>query len=352
MEFKAKDIAAYLNGEIVGDGDVIVSDVSKIEEGKPGTLAFLSNPKYESYIYNTAASIVLVNKSFEPKKNIPATLIKVDDAYQGFASLLDLYIQTKKENKKGIEQPSFIDASSSTGDDFYMGAFAYVGKNTKIGNGVKIYPQVHVGDNVKIGDDCILYSGAKIYDDAVIGNNCIIHANAVIGSDGFGFAPQPDGSYKKIPQIGNTVLEDNVEIGANTTIDCGTFGSTIIRKGAKIDNLVQVAHNCEIGENTVIAAQTGLAGTTKVGKNCKFGGQVGLAGHLTIGNNVNIGAQSGVSSSIKDNETVLLTPAHNIKDAVRTAIVFKNLPKLRDEVMQLRKDVKTLQQGNSSASKK
>ena len=352
MEFKAKDIAAYLNGEIVGDGDVIVSDVSKIEEGKPGTLAFLSNPKYESYIYNTAASIVLVNKSFEPKKNIPATLIKVDDAYQGFASLLDLYIQTKKENKKGIEQPSFIDASSSTGDDFYMGAFAYVGKNTKIGNGVKIYPQVHVGDNVKIGDDCILYSGAKIYDDAVIGNNCIIHANAVIGSDGFGFAPQPDGSYNKIPQIGNAVLEDNVEIGASTTIDCGTFGSTIIRKGAKIDNLVQVAHNCEIGENTVIAAQTGLAGTTKVGKNCKFGGQVGLAGHLTIGNNVNIGAQSGVSSSIKDNETVLLTPAHNIKDAVRTAIVFKNLPKLRDEVMQLRKDVKTLQQGNSSASKK
>ncbi|HKL32328.1 MAG TPA: UDP-3-O-(3-hydroxymyristoyl)glucosamine N-acyltransferase [Tangfeifania sp.] len=352
MEFKAKDIAAYLNGEIVGDGDVIVSDVSKIEEGKPGTLAFLSNPKYESYIYNTAASIVLVNKSFEPKKNIPATLIKVDDAYQGFASLLDLYIQTKKENKKGIEQPSFIDASSSTGDDFYMGAFAYVGKNTKIGNGVKIYPQVHVGDNVKIGDDCILYSGAKIYDDAVIGNNCIIHANAVIGSDGFGFAPQPDGSYNKIPQIGNAVLEDNVEIGASSTIDCGTFGSTIIRKGAKIDNLVQVAHNCEIGENTVIAAQTGLAGTTKVGKNCKFGGQVGLAGHLTIGDNVNIGAQSGVSSSIKDNETVLLTPAHNIKDAVRTAIVFKNLPKLRDEVMQLRKDVKTLQQGNSSASKK
>ena len=352
MEFKAKDIAAYLNGEIVGDGDVIVSDVSKIEEGKPGTLAFLSNPKYESYIYNTAASIVLVNKSFEPKKNIPATLIKVDDAYQGFASLLDLYIQTKKKNKKGIEQPSFIDASSSTGDDFYMGAFAYVGKNTKIGNGVKIYPQVHVGDNVKIGDDCILYSGAKIYDDTVIGNNCIIHANAVIGSDGFGFAPQPDGSYNKIPQIGNAVLEDNVEIGASSTIDCGTFGSTIIRKGAKIDNLVQVAHNCEIGENTVIAAQTGLAGTTKVGKNCKFGGQVGLAGHLTIGNNVNIGAQSGVSSSIKDNETVLLTPAHNIKDAVRTAIVFKNLPKLRDEVMQLRKDVKTLQQGNSSASKK
>ena len=352
MEFKATDIAGFLHGEVVGDGNVIVSDVSKIEDGKPGTLAFLANPKYEHFLYNTDASIVLVNRNFEPKKNVSATLIKVEDAYQAFASLLDLYIQTKKENKKGIEQPSFIDESSSTGDDFYMGAFAYIGKNTKIGNGVKIYPQVHVGDNVKIGDNCILYSGAKVYDDSIIGDNCIIHANAVIGSDGFGFAPQPDKSYKKIPQIGNAILEDNVEIGAATTIDCGTFGSTIIRKGAKIDNLVQVAHNCEIGENTVIAAQTGLAGTTKVGKNCKFGGQVGLAGHLTIGDNVNIGAQSGVSSSIKDNETVLLTPAHNIKDAVRTAIVFKNLPKLRDEVMQLRKDVKTLQQGNSSASKK
>jgi len=352
MEFKATDIAGFLHGEVVGDGNVIVSDVSKIEDGKPGTLAFLANPKYEHFLYNTDASIVLVNRNFEPKKNVSATLIKVEDAYQAFASLLDLYIQTKKENKKGIEQPSFIDESSSTGDDFYMGAFAYIGKNTKIGNGVKIYPQVHVGDNVKIGDNCILYSGAKVYDDSIIGDNCIIHANAVIGSDGFGFAPQPDKSYKKIPQIGNAILEDDVEIGAGTTIDCGTFGSTIIRKGAKIDNLVQVAHNCEIGENTVIAAQTGLAGTTKVGKNCKFGGQVGLAGHLTIGDNVNIGAQSGVSSSIKDNETVLLTPAHNIKDAVRTAIVFKNLPKLRDEVMQLRKDVKTLQQGNSSASKK
>jgi UDP-3-O-[3-hydroxymyristoyl] glucosamine N-acyltransferase len=352
MEFKATDIAAFLNGEIVGDSDVIVSDISKIEEGKPGTLAFLSNPKYEQHIYDTEASIVLVNKNFEPRKTVPATLIKVEDAYQAFASLLDLYLQTKKENKKGIEQPSFIDASSSTGDDFYMGAFAYIGKNTKMGNGVKIYPQVHIGDNVKIGNNCIFYSGAKVYDDSVIGDNCVVHANAVIGSDGFGFAPQPDGSYKKIPQIGNVIIEDDVEIGAGTTIDCGTFGSTIIRKGAKIDNLVQIAHNCEIGENTVIAAQTGLAGTTKVGKNCKFGGQVGLAGHLTIGNNVNIGAQSGVSNSIKDNETVLLTPAHNIKDAARTAIIFKNLPKLRDEVIQLQREIKLLQKGDSATSKK
>lgn len=352
MEFKATDIAEYLQGEVIGDGNVIVSDVSKIEEGKPGTLAFLSNPKYESYIYKTEASVVLVNKDFEPKKEVPATLIKVEDAYQAFASLLDLYMQTKKENKKGIEQPSFIDPSSSAGEDFYMGAFAYIGKNTKMGKGVKIYPQVHVGDNVKIGDNCILYAGSRIYDDCIIGNNCIIHANAVIGSDGFGFAPQPDGTYKKIPQIGNVILEDNVDIGANSTIDCGTFGSTIIRKGAKIDNLVQVAHNCEIGENTVIAAQTGLAGTTKVGKNCKFGGQVGLAGHLTIGDNVNIGAQSGVSNSIKDNESVLLTPAHNIRDAVRTAIIIKNLPKLRDEVIQLKKEMKILQKGDSAASEK
>lgn len=352
MEFKATDIASFLKGEIIGDGNVVVTDVSKIEDGKPGTLSFYANAKYESYVYSTKASIVLVNKSFEPKSKVDATLIKVDDAYQAFSSLLELYLQTKKDTRKGIEQPSFVDETVATGENFYLGAFGYVGKNVKIGNNVKLYPQVHVGDNVTIGDNCILYAGAKVYDDCVIGNNCIVHAGAVIGSDGFGFAPQPDGTYKKIPQIGNVILEDNVDIGANTTIDCGTFGSTIIRKGAKIDNLVQIAHNCEIGENTVIAAQTGLAGTTKVGKNCKFGGQVGLAGHLTIGDNVNIGAQSGVSNSIKDNETVLLTPAHNIKDAVRTAIVFKNLPKLRDEVIQLRKDVKSLQNGTSTASKK
>jgi len=352
MEFKATDIAAFLKGEVVGDGNVVVTNVSKIEDGKPGTLSFFANAKYESYVYNTNASIVLVNKSFEPKSEVNATLIKVDDAYQAFSSLLDLYQLTKKDTRKGIEQPSFIDETAATGDNFYLGAFGYVGKNVKIGNNVKLFPQVHIGNNVTIGDNCIFYAGTKVYDGCVIGNNCIVHAGAVIGSDGFGFAPQPDGTYKKIPQIGNVILEDNVDIGANTTIDCGTFESTIIRKGVKIDNLVQVAHNCEIGENTVIAAQTGLAGTTKVGKNCKFGGQVGLAGHLKIGDNVIIGAQSGVSNSIKDNETVLLTPAHNIKDAARTAIVFKNLPKLRDEVIQLRKDVKSLQNSTSTDSKK
>ncbi len=344
MEFKATDIAAFLNGEVVGDGNTKVFSVSKIEEGKPGTLAFLANTKYEHYIYETQASVVLVNKSFEPKKEISATLIKVEDAYQAFASLLELYMQAKSGLKTGIEQPSFIHESAKTGDDIYVGAFAYVSKNAKIGNNVKIYPQVFIGENVTIGDDCILYAGVKIYDDCVIGNRCILHSGSVIGADGFGFAPQKDGSYKKIPQVGNTVLEDDVEIGANTTIDCGTMESTIIRKGVKIDNLVQVAHNCEVGENTVIAAQTGMAGTTKVGKNCRFGGQVGLAGHLTIGNNVQIGAQAGVSGSVKDNETLLMTPAFNIKDAVKAAIIFKNLPKLREDVIQLQREMKTLKE--------
>ena len=352
MEFKASDIAGFLKGEVVGDSNVVVTSVSKIEEGAPGTLAFLANPKYEHHLYQTKASIVLVNKSIILRKKVPATLIKVEDAYQAFASLLDLYVQAKKDNRQGIEQPSSIDPSASTGEAIYVGTFTTIGKNTKIGNGVKIFPQVHVGDNVTIGDDCIIYSGARIYDDSVIGSHCIIHSGAVIGSDGFGFAPTDDGSYKKIPQIGNVILEDDVEIGANTTIDCGTVGSTIIRKGAKIDNLVQIAHNCEVGENTVIAAQTGLAGTTKVGKNCRFGGQVGLAGHLTIGDNVDIGAQSGVSKSIKDNESVLLTPAFDIKEAAKSAIIFRNLPRMREDLIQLRKDVKSLQKSTSAESKK
>ena len=347
MDFKATEIAAFLQGEVIGDGDVSVSNVSKIEEGKPGTLAFLANLKYENYIYTTKASIVLVNKTFVPKEEISSTLIKVDDAYQAFASLLDLYMKAKSSAKTGIEQPSFIDDTASVGEDLYLGAFAYIGKNTTVGSNVKIFPQTFIGENVTIGDNCIIYAGVKIYDDSVIGNNCILHAGAVIGSDGFGFAPQKDGTFKKIQQIGNAILEDNVDIGANTTIDCGTMGSTIIRKGAKIDNLVQVAHNCEIGENTVIAAQSGMAGTTKVGKNCQFGGQVGLAGHLTIGDKVMIGAQSGVSKSIKSNSIVLGSPAFDIKESVRAISVFKNLPKLRDEVIQLQKEVKSLKKSEN-----
>lgn len=342
MEFKATEIAAFLNGEVVGDGDTHVYNVSKIEEGKPGTLAFLANIKYENHIYETQASVVLVNKSFVPQKNISATLIKVDDAYKAFASLLELYLLSKSNLKTGIEQPCFIHESVQTGKDIYVGAFAYISKNVKIGSNVKIYPHVFIGENVSIGDSCVLYAGVKIYDDCVIGNRCILHSGCVIGADGFGFAPQQDGTYKKIPHVGNTILEDDVEIGANATVDCGTIDSTIIRKGVKIDNLVQVAHNCDIGKNTVIAAQSGMAGTTKVGENCKLGGQVGLAGHITIGDNVQIGAQAGVSNSVKDNEILLMTPAFNIKDAVKAAVIFKNLPKLREEVIQLRKDVKFL----------
>lgn len=342
MDFKVTDIAKFLNGEVVGDENTKVSSVSKIEEGKPGTLAFLSNLKYEHFLYKSEASVILVNKNFVPKEKVTATLIKVDDSYQAFASLLELYMQAKSSLKSGIEQPSFIDDSATVGKDIYFGAFAYLGKNSKIGNNCKIFPQVYIGDNVSVGDDSIIYAGAKIYSDSVIGKRCIIHSGAVIGSDGFGFAPQKDGRYKKIPQIGNTVLEDDVEIGANTTIDCGTMDSTIIRKGCKIDNLVQIAHNCDVGENTVIAGLAGLAGTSKIGKNCKIGGQVGLAGHLTIGNNVSIGAQSGVVKSVKDNQVLLGSPALGIKDSIKALTVYKNLPNLREEVNQLQKEIRSL----------
>ncbi len=351
MDFKVTDIARFLNGEIVGDENIRISNVSKIEEGKSGTLAFLANLKYENFLYSTNASVVLVSKTFVPKENVNATLIKVDDPYQAFASLLDLYMQAKSMLKTGIEQPSYIDSSAFVGIDIYLGAFAYVGKNSKIGNNSKIYPQVYIGDNVTIGSDCIIYAGAKIYSDCIIGNRCIIHSGAVIGSDGFGFAPLENGNYKKIPQIGNAVLEDDVEIGANTTIDCGTMDSTIIRKGSKIDNLVQVGHNCEVGENNVIAALSGLAGTSKVGKNCKFGGQVGLAGHLTIGDNVFIGAQSGVAKSVNSNQIILGSPAIEIKDAIRAITVYKNLPKLRDEVIQLQKEIKSLKEQKLNSEK-
>jgi UDP-3-O-[3-hydroxymyristoyl] glucosamine N-acyltransferase len=349
MDFKVTEIAKFLNGEIIGNENISVSNVSKIEEGKPGTLAFLANMKYENFIYTTSASVVLVNKNFVPKEKINATLIKVDDAYQAFASLLDLYTQAMAAVKTGIEQPSFIDESATVGQNIYLGAFAYIGKNAKVGNNCKIYPQVYIGDNVTIGNDCIIYAGVKIYSDSLIGNRCILHSGVVIGSDGFGFAPLEDGTYKKIAQIGNAILEDNVEIGANTTIDCGTMGSTIIRKGAKIDNLVQIAHNCEIGESTVMAAQTGLAGTSKVGKNCKFGGQVGLAGHLTIGDNVFIGAQSGVAKSVDSNQVLLGSPAIDIKDAIRAITVYKNLPKLRNEVNQIQKEIKNIKAQIDSA---
>jgi UDP-3-O-[3-hydroxymyristoyl] glucosamine N-acyltransferase len=342
MEFQAIDIATFLGGEIEGDVNVTVYKVSKIEEGEPGALAFLANPKYENYIYSTGASVVLVNKSFVPKSAVKATLIKVDDPYQAFASLLELYIQAKSKSKTGIEQPSFIHENAVVEDDIYVGAFAYISKNARIGKNVKLYPQTFIGENVIIGDNCILYSGVKIYDDCVIGNECILHSGVVIGADGFGFAPQDDGSYRKIPQIGNVILEDFVEIGANTTIDCSTMGSTIIRKGVKLDNLIQIGHNCEIGENTVMAAQTGIAGSSKIGKNCKLAGQSGVAGHITIGDNVTIGAQAGVIKSQNDDITVWGTPAINIRDQLKALSVFKNLPIMRDEILQIKKDVNNL----------
>ena len=338
MEFKAQNIADFLGGTIQGNPNVTVSGVAKIEEGIPGTLAFLSNPKYNKYLYETDASIVIVNNDFELEGAVKATLIRVPDAYKAFASLLELYAQAKG-NKVGIENPSFIDPTATLGKDIYLGAFAYIGKNVKIGNHVKIYPQVYIGNNTVIGDDSILFPGVKIYEDTVIGNACILHAGSVIGSDGFGFAPKEDGTYQKVPQVGNVILEDMVEIGANTTIDCATMGSTIIRKGTKIDNLVQIAHNVEVGENTVMAALTGIAGSTKIGSNCRFGGQVGVAGHLTVGDYVNIGAMSGVSHSIKANQTVLLAPAMEIGQAARVTAVYRNLPKLRDQVLDLAKQV-------------
>lgn len=341
MEFKAQNIADFLGGTIEGNANAVVSDVAKIEEGRPGTLAFLSNPKYNKYLYETEASIVIVNNDLELEGDVKSTLIRVPDAYKAFASLLELY-QQAKGNKVGIENPSFIDASATLGNNIYVGAFAYIGKNVKIGNHVKIYPHAYVGDNTVVGDDSILFSGVKIYEDSKIGNGCIIHAGAVIGSDGFGFAPKEDGTYQKIPQVGNVVLEDLVEIGANTTIDCATMGSTIIRKGTKLDNLVQIAHNVEVGESTVMAALTGIAGSSKIGNNCRFGGQVGVAGHITIGDRVNIGAMSGVSNNIKPDTTVLLAPAMEIGHAARVTAVYKNLPKLREQVIELTKELAQL----------
>lgn len=341
MEFKAANIAEFLHGTIDGDENVSVHNVSRIEDGQPGTLAFLANPKYEKYIYETDASIVLVNKDFKPEQKVKCTLIRVDDAYQAFASLLDLY-QQSKGIKKGIEQPSYIDSSANLGEDIYMGAFAYVGAGSSVGNHTKIYPQVYIGSNVKIGNNTIIYAGVRIYDDSVVGDNCVIHSGAVIGSDGFGFAPLDGGSYQKIPQVGNVIIEDDVEIGANTTIDCSTMGSTIIHKGAKLDNLIQIAHNCEVGENTVMAALTGIAGSTKVGKNCVFAGQVGVAGHITIGDNVILGAMAGVANNVKSGKVLLGAPAMDHDKALKSYVVYRRLPEMREQLIQLQKEINEL----------
>lgn len=336
MKFTAAQIAGILEGEVVGNPNAEVHKLSKIEEGTEGSLTFLANPKYINFIYSTKATVTIVNSTFEPEQNITTTLIKVEDAYKSFSKLLEYYNQVKLM-KSGIEQPSVISEGVTYGTDLYLGSFCYIGKNVIIGNNVKIYPNSFIGDNVTIGDNCVFFAGVRIYSETEIGNNCTIHSGTIVGSDGFGFAPLEDGTYSKVPQIGNVIIEDNVEIGACTTVDRATLGSTIIRKGVKLDNHIQVAHNVEIGENTVIAAQTGIAGTTKIGKNCLIGGQVGFAGHLVIGDNVKIQAQSGIGKNLSDGEVVQGSPAFNYGDFAKSFVHFRNLPKIVSDLEELKK---------------
>lgn len=343
MEFSAEQIAGILNGEIVGNPKTSVSGLAKIEEGKEGTLAFLSNPKYEEYIYTTGASICIVNNTFTPSKSLPTTLtlVKVENAYSCFAKLLEFYDQMRKKQPK-IESPSFIAESAIIGSDLYLGAFGYIGEGSKIGNNVTIYPHVYIGENVVIGDNCTLHPGATIYAECVLGNNCIIHAGTIIGADGFGFAPNENGEYNKIPQIGNVVIEDNVEIGSNCTIDRATMGSTVIRKGVKLDNLIQIAHNVEIGENTVMAAQVGVAGSAKIGKNVMVGGQAGISGHLHIADGTKIVAQSGIPSTVKKADTLMGSPGIPIEDFKKSYFGFRRLPFILNKLQELEKKVKEL----------
>ncbi|MGJ8593018.1 MAG: UDP-3-O-(3-hydroxymyristoyl)glucosamine N-acyltransferase [Aquaticitalea sp.] len=338
MKFTATQIAGILEGDIIGNPDVEVSKLSKIEEGTEGSLTFLANPKYKSYIYSTKASITIVNKTFEAENGLSTTLIKVEDAYKSFSKLLEYYNQIKM-NKSGIEQPSFISETAKYGDSIYVGAFTYIGDNVKIGDNTKIFPNTYIGDNVTIGENSIIFAGAKIYSECIIGNFCVVNSGAIIGADGFGFVPDDNGEYSKVPQTGNVILEDYVDIGAATTIDRATLGSTIIRKGVKLDNQIQIAHNVEIGENTVIAAQTGIAGSSKIGKNCIIGGQVGIAGHITIGNNVKVQAQSGIGRNIKDNEVLQGSPSFAYSDWNKSYVHFKNLPKIMKTINDLEKKV-------------
>lgn len=340
MELSAQQIADFLGGTVDGNPEVKVSNFSKIEEGQPGTLTFLANPKYEHYIYNTEASIVLVNNDFSPAEQVTATLVKVENAYSALAMLLNL-VEQSKPKKTGVSSTAFIATSATLGDDCFVGNFAYIGENVRLGKNCLIYPNTYIGDNVTIGDNCILYPHTTIYNGCKIGNNCILHAGSVIGSDGFGFAPEGE-NYKKIPQLGNVVLEDNVEIGANTTIDRAVMGSTIIRRGVKLDNLVQIAHNVEVGENTVMAAQVGIAGSVKIGSHCMFGGQVGLAGHIHIADGVVFGAQSGVISDIKEAKTVLGAPAIDAKNFMRSSAVFNRLPDMYRTLGQLQREIEQL----------
>ena len=336
MEFSAQQIAGFLNGTIEGDPNVKVSNFSKIEEGKPGTLTFLANLKYAHHIYNTEASIVLVNNDFKPEQPIRATLVKVENAYAALAMLLNL-VEQSKSKKKGVDSTAFIAASAIVSDDCYVGNFAYIGEGVKMGKNCMVYPHAYIGDHVTVGDNCVFYPHATVYENCIIGNNCILHAGSVVGADGFGFAPEGE-TYKKIPQLGNVIIEDDVEIGANTTIDRAVMDSTIIRRGVKLDNLVQIAHNVEVGENTVMAAQVGIAGSVKVGKHCMFGGQVGLAGHIHVADHVVFGAQCGV----KEATPLLGAPAINAKNFMRSSAIFNRLPDIYRSLGQMQREIEQL----------
>ncbi len=340
MEFSAKQIAQFVQGVIEGEENATVNTFAKIEDGKPGAISFLSNPKYTHYIYDTESSIVLVDKSVELEKPTKATLIKVDNAYECVAKLLQLY-ESMKPKKTGIDSLAFISPSAKIGENVYIGAFAYIGDNVVIGDGCQIYPNVVICENAKVGNDCLFYPNVTIYHDCHVGNRVTLHAGSVVGSDGFGFAPSENG-YDKIPQIGIVTIEDDVEIGANTCIDRSTMGSTFVRKGVKLDNLVQIAHNTDIGANTVMSAQVGIAGSTKVGQWCMFGGQVGIAGHITIGNKVFLGAQSGVPSSLKDNQTLIGTPPMEKLPYFKSQAIFQKLPDLYKQIQKLQKEVDEL----------
>jgi UDP-3-O-[3-hydroxymyristoyl] glucosamine N-acyltransferase len=338
MQFTAKQISEFLSGTVEGDENVTVSELSKIEEGKKGALCFLSNRKYEQYIYTTNASVVIVGSDFSPSQPVTCTLVKVQDPYSAFSVLLEKYNEVMNESsqKTGIEQPSFIHPSVTIGKNVFIGAFAYISENVVIGDNTKIYPQVFIGSDTTVGQDNTFYAGVKIYNRMVIGNRVIIHSNSVIGSDGFGFAPQPDGKYSKIAQIGNVVIEDDVEIGANTSIDRATMGSTFIRRGVKLDNLIQVAHNVEIGENTVVAAQAGISGSSKIGKKSVIGGQVGIAGHLSLADGTQIGAQAGINfSTAEENKQWHGSPAQPLRDWMRASVLFKHLPEIEKRIRKL-----------------
>lgn len=342
MEFPAAQIAMLVNGTIEGDATITVNSFGKIEEAREGQLSFLANPKYEDYLYRTKASVIIINATFELKQPVTATLIRVPDAYSAFATLLTKYQEIRQQSLAGIQQPAYISASASYGSNVFIGAFAYLGEQVKVGNNTKIYPNAYLGDHVTVGNDCVIHPGVKIYHDCVIGDRVIIHAGTIIGSDGFGFAPQADGSFKKVPQIGNVVLENDVEVGSNTTIDRATIGSTIIHAGAKLDNLIQVAHNVEIGSSTVIAAQAGISGSTKIGKGVMIGGQAGIVGHIHLGDGAKVNAQSGVSKSIDPGKAVTGSPAYEYTAALRSQAAARKLPELEKKIKELESLLKQL----------